>query len=91
MFNFNNRFGDFTGRDAPGADPDAFGFAINHSPEVLEIGLKPSPVDAGNLLADAAFFLGQAPINNGIAGRGFFAADLTNPRHIILSFLYIPK
>jgi hypothetical protein len=87
LFNFNNRFGYFTRRDAPGADPDAFGFAVNHSPEVLKIWFKPSSVDTGNLLADAAFFLGQTPIDNRIAGRGFFAADLTNPRHIILSFL----
>ena len=65
---------DFAGLEAFDADPDSLGSAINNGSYKLQVGQKPPRVNACYLLADAAFFPGEAPACYRPSGNRFLAA-----------------
>ena len=68
-------FFDPAGLEAFYADADPLWRSVNDSANVLQVGKESTAVHACYLLADAAFFLGQAPALNGSSCYRFFAAD----------------
>jgi len=82
-----NRFRYFTGFKALYANPDSFGGAVYESPNGLQIRHESPAGDAGYLLSDAAFFLGQASASNLSASDRFFTAYCAYFRHFVHSIL----
>jgi len=56
-----NRFYDFTRFEAFDADADPLGRTVDYGPNGLQVWDESARTYAGYLLANAAFFLGQAP------------------------------
>ena len=70
----SDRLRDLACLQALDAHGDPPGGAVNYSPDALQVGKEPAGCDAGDLQADAAFFLGHAAPDDRPARDRLFAA-----------------
>ena len=57
-----------------------------HNPDALNVRLKGARGDLHHVHADPAFFLRQAPADNGGAGKLFLSANVANVTHFSVSY-----
>jgi hypothetical protein len=74
-------FADATRPDAVRADFDPLGRAIHDSPYNLKIGFEQTGSDGGDMLSNAALFLGLSAPVDGAAARIAFTANFTTSSH----------